>query len=309
MVAFHAAGMNALARTALVRVPSALHEPVRLFHGAAVERPEWEALSPLERRRLFVRARYGSLQSECVVSGTSAAALWGLPDFDATDWRLHVIDVRLDKTHTGRGVVRHAGRIRNGERVVVDGIPTTSLDRTVLDIARRQSFTHAVVVLDHVLRSALVSREGLVAALDALGPPGRLRGCRQAAAAIDFADARAESPGESISRVTARDLGGPAPELQREFETPLGRFRTDFWWPDAGLIGEFDGRLKYDDPRALWDEKNREDALRRLPEVRGFARWTMREAADARALAAVLSAAGLPLFRAAPISARRQPGS
>ncbi|WNY32902.1 hypothetical protein Q9Q99_11385 [Curtobacterium flaccumfaciens] len=116
-------------------------------------------------------------------------------------------------------------------------------------------------------------------------------------------------PASPISRVTARDLGGPAPELQREFETPLGRFRTDFWWPDAGVIGEFDGRLKYDDPRALWDEKNREDALRRDPEVRGFARWTMREAADARALAAVLSAAGLPLFRAAPISARRQPGS
>ncbi|WIE82989.1 hypothetical protein [Curtobacterium sp. MCPF17_021] len=75
------------------------------------------------------------------------------------------------------------------------------------------------------------------------------------------------------------------------------------------MIGEFDGRLKYEDPRALWDEKNREDALRRLPEVRGFARWTMREAADARALAAVLSAAGLPVLRAAPISARRQPSS
>jgi hypothetical protein len=306
VVAFQAAGMNTLAQTVLVRVPSALHEPVRLFHGAAVERPEWEALSLLERRRLFVRARYGSLESECVVSGTSAAALWGLPDFDAADWRLHVIDVRLDKTHTGRGVVRHTGRIQNGERVVVDGIPTTSLERTVLDIARRQSFTHAVVVLDHVLRFDLLRREGLAGALEALG---RVRGYRQAAAAIAFADRRAESPGESISRVTAHLLGVPAPELQHEFETPRGRFRTDFWWPDAGVIGEFDGRLKYDDPRALWDEKNREDALRRLPEVRGFARWTMREAADARALAAVLSAAGLPLFRAAPISARHQPGS
>jgi hypothetical protein len=75
------------------------------------------------------------------------------------------------------------------------------------------------------------------------------------------------------------------------------------------VIGEFDGRLKYDVPRALWDEKTREDTLRRLPEVRGFARWTMREAADARALAPVLSAAGLPLFRASPISARRQQDS
>lgn len=299
MVAFQAAGMNALAQTVLVRVPSALHEPVRLFHGAAVERSEWDALSPLERRRLFVRARFASLQSECVVSGISAAALWGLPDFDAADWRLHVVDVRLDKTHTGRGVVRHTGRIRDAERVLLDGIPTTSLERTVLDIARRQSFTHAVVVLDHVLRFDLLSRDGLA---DALGTLGRVRGCRQAAAAIDFADARAESPGESISRVTAHELGVPAPELQREFETPRGRFRTDFWWPDAGVIGEFDGRLKYDDTRTLWDEKTREDALRRLPEVRGFARWTMREATDAGSLAAVLSAAGLPVLRAAHLA-------
>jgi hypothetical protein len=299
VVAFHAAGMSSPAQTVLVRVPSLLDDPVRLFHGAAVERPEWEALSLLERRRLFVRARYGALQSECIVSGTSAAALWGLPDFDAAGWRLHVVDVRLDKTHTGRGVVRHAGRIGKGERVVVDGIPTTSLERTVLDIARRQSFTHAVVVLDHVLRLDMLRREELAAALEGLG---RVRGCRRAAAAIEFADARAESPGESISRVTAHDLGIPAPELQHEFSTPSGRFRTDFWWPDAGVIGEFDGRLKYDDPRALWDEKLREDALRRLPGVHGFARWTMRDAADAGALAAVLSAAGLPVLRAAHVA-------
>ncbi|MBF4607966.1 hypothetical protein [Curtobacterium sp. VKM Ac-1393] len=294
--------MSSTAQTVLVRVPSLLDDPVRLFHGAAVERPEWDALSALERRRLFVRARYGSLRSECVVSGVSAAALWGLPDFDPTDWRLHVLDVRLGKTHSGRGVVRHPGRITPDEVVLVDGIPTVALGRTVLDLARRQSFTHAVVVLDHVLRARMIERDALFTALEQLG---RVRGHRQAAAAIAFADPRSESPGESVSRVTAHGLGLPAPELQHEFSTPNGRFRTDFWWPDAGVIGEFDGRVKYDDAGALWDEKLREDTLRRLPGVHGFARWTMREARDPRALAAVLSAAGLPVLRAAQVPGRR----
>ncbi|MDM7889461.1 hypothetical protein QUG98_13460 [Curtobacterium sp. RHCJP20] len=84
---------------------------------------------------------------------------------------------------------------------------------------------------------------------------------------------------------------------QDEFVTGAGRFRVDFWWPSAGIIGEFDGRVKYDHPSTLWSEKRREDALRRLPEVRGFARWGIREALDPGLLAPVLLAAGLPLGR------------
>ena len=31
----------------------------------------------------------------------------------------------------------------------------------------------------------------------------------------------------------------------------------------TGLVGEFDGRVKYNRPSALWDEKLREDLIRR----------------------------------------------
>jgi hypothetical protein len=64
------------------------------------------------------------------------------------------------------------------------------------------------------------------------------------------------------------------------------------------VVGEFDGRVEYDDPEALWREKLREDALRRLPEVRSIARWTMREAVTPAALAHVLLSAGMPVLRA-----------
>ena len=223
---------------------SALHEPVRLFHGAAVERPEWEALSLLERRRLSSRhgtgpgvrlRRLGDL-GRCALG---VARLRRCRLAVARDRR----PARQDAHRSGRRSSHRADPERRARRS--RRYPDDVLERTVLDIARRQSFTHAVVVLDHVLRFDLLRREVLASAVEALG---RVRGCRQAAAAVAFADARAESPGESISRVTAHLLGVPAPELQHEFATPRGRFRTDFWWPDAGVIGEFDGRLKYDAP-------------------------------------------------------------
>lgn len=280
--------------TILTALPSTLDDPVRLFHGVAVERGDWAALGPLERRQLVVRARAARLQAHGVVSHRSAAALWGLPEHGRTDWRLHVIDPRTTKTHAGRGVVRHVGSIDERDVVLLGGIRTTSMLRTVVDVARTSTFEHAVVVLDHVLHVGALDRSVLEHALTAYA--GR-RGVRQASAALDFADAAAESPGESISRVTVERLGAPAPVLQHRFDTDRGVFRVDFWWPDAGVIGEFDGRVKYDDRDVLWHEKRREDALRRASRVQGFARWGMAEAGDPASLGALLVAAGLPIGR------------
>ena len=41
------------------------------------------------------------------------------------------------------------------------------------------------------------------------------------------------------------------------------RIRVDFLWPQQRLVGEFDGRVKYGEPQALWEEKLREDLIRR----------------------------------------------
>ncbi|MCT2042305.1 endonuclease domain-containing protein [Pseudoclavibacter alba] len=40
----------------------------------------------------------------------------------------------------------------------------------------------------------------------------------------------------------------PTPKLQYEARDPRGSFigRTDFAWPELGVLGEFDGRVKYD---------------------------------------------------------------
>jgi hypothetical protein len=92
-----------------------------------------------------------------------------------------------------------------------------------------------------------------------------------------MADGRAESPGESRSRYLCWSQGLPAPELQFPVRDEHGELVgvTDFAWPDHGVLGEFDGRVKYgrllkpgqEPGDVVFEEKVREDRLR---EVTGF---------------------------------------
>jgi very-short-patch-repair endonuclease len=96
---------------------------------------------------------------------------------------------------------------------------------------------------------------------------------RRAREVVSFADGRAESPLESISRVAFREMGLPVPELQVPLGVPPVGI-VDFYWEDYGVVGEADGLLKYADeaPDSLRAEKLRQEALEDL----GFivVRWT-----------------------------------
>ena len=136
----------------------------------------------------------------------------------------------------------------------------TSLARTAVDVARRADFRGGVVTAVAALRTGL-EREQLIAVAGACrGWPGGTRAVRAAA----FADGRAETPLESITRV-AYDLEGlPPPETQVEVRAPDGRLvgLVDFLWRAHRTVGEADGMLKYDDSGALRREKLREQDIR-----------------------------------------------
>lgn len=96
-------------------------------------------------------------------------------------------------------------------------------------------------------------------------------------------------------------LGFPAPELQAEFRDALGFVaRTDFYWRELKIIGEFDGEAKYLNDEylnggtareAVLKEKKREDRLRAM----GFkvVRWDWNTAIRPEKLLAKLEAAGV----------------
>mgnify|MGYP001671329974 CR=1 FL=1 len=130
--------------------------------------------------------------------------------------------------------------------------------------------------------------------------PETARGGPRARQAVRLADGRSESPGESMSRVRMWEHRLPKPELQVSVRVGSELYILDFYWPDHGVAGEFDGRVKYrsasfgQDPEdVVWREKLREDALRASGLT--VARWTWAQAwGDAGAqMLRRLSAAGV----------------
>lgn len=210
---------------------------VRLRRGVFMEADEPDAVE-LHRRQISAAA--ATLGPETVFGHESAAVLHHLPLLAG---RLR--EVVVLRTGGGHGAITptlHARRAELGDSqlTVVDGYPTTTLERTTSDLVRRLTFPEAVMLADAALRMG-VSR-------DAVGEAtARGRGCRMAARALGFADPLAESAGESLSRVRMHQAGLPMPELQHKVYDCTGVLvaRLDFWWEEFNLAGEFDGMIKY----------------------------------------------------------------
>lgn len=116
---------------------------------------------------------------------------------------------------------------------------------------------------------------------------GELRRIRRGIVCDAFADADAESPGESLSRVRMWQAGLVMPELQHVVTDAFDRFvaRTDFYWKHCRAVGEFDGEVKYGDLAAergvaavVMDEKRRQAQI----EDQGLRviRWTWQDIVD-----------------------------
>ncbi len=235
---------------------------IRVRRGAYSDHAEDEA------RAVHVQLIEGTwplLGANAVLSHGSAAALHGLPL-----WGSILKEVSVTRPSGGHGVRRpylHVWRapLAAIEVTTKDGFRLTSLERTALDAARLLPHERAVAVLDAALHlgadPSLLDRMLLDAA--------RRKGVRTARAALAFADKRAESVGESISRVRMAEVGLPAPILQFEVWDHLGLWvaRTDFCWRERRVVGEFDGRVKYNGTEAevadvVMAEKRREQAIR-----------------------------------------------
>jgi Protein of unknown function (DUF559) len=141
------------------------------------------------------------------------------------------------------------------------GICLTSVARTVVDLARTSSFRSGVVVADSALRSNQTSKAELQSVITDCA---RWPGLSRAKLVVEFADGRAESVLESISRVAFRDQGLPAPELQvwvgADDEGVIGR--ADFLWRRYNTIGEADGAIKYKDTARAISQLRRDAHLR-----------------------------------------------
>ena len=296
-------------------------ELVRVRAGVYYSKPAWLALKPWERYSATVAA-VAANDPSATLCYLTALRIWRLPCPRVPD-HVHLLTPsphkagRLPSTTcaakdpktglTGLEAVRGYGISRHHwevSTVEASGFSVTSLVQTVLDCVVRLELPQAVAVADEVLGSRRphgerLTRVELVEASACLTSAAKRRWVLDVLA---FADEAAESVGESRSRAIIRVLGLPAPVLQHTFYDSEGFIaRTDFFWPEYGVIGEFDGDAKYLDDELLGGrtaretvlaEKKREDRLRAL----GFTvvRWDWSAVTNPELLGQKLAAAGIP---------------
>ena len=209
---------------------------------------------------LQVAARVLVTGGDVVVSHRSAAVLHGLQLVDPPEQPTLTV-ARATGAAVGRPSDLRTAGVPAGHRTILCALPVTPRARTVADLLRESDdHLQAVAFADAALRSG-VDRAAVEAVL---ADCPRWPGVRRAGAAWAVADGRAESPLESRCRVWFARQGLPAPSPQVRIINDRGReiARVDFLFREQRTVCEADGRVKYDDPRALWREKRREDQLR-----------------------------------------------
>lgn len=278
---------------------------VPLVPDPAASRSELAAL----RYQTTVLAAAETLGSP-VFTGASAAVLAGLPIIG--DWPSAVWVLSRDAHGHARAGVTSIARPRSVDVGVVhrDGLATTEIEFTLIQVCRALPLVSALAAVDAALFDRRPRRASAPAPLTTLD---RLRDLHarllpyprsvRVGAVLARATASAETPLETLSRVSIEELGFPEPELQHELWLPeLGRHAVlDFHWPAYGIGAEADGREKYVGGsvqaglEAVHREKQREDAVRHR--LAGFARWEWDHAWHRTVLGRRLTRAGLPMTR------------
>lgn len=280
---------------------------VRVRPGAYLTATEWGSLSARDRHLVAMQAVTQTSRRRLLFSGPSAAALHGIPVLGGWPSRPHLIDYVGRRRAALVGVVTHRVDLADEDVVETGGVLVTSPLRTAIDLAATRGFLAGVVALDHVLGAAFgVSRADIEARIAEARP---FRSVRRVEAALAVATGFSETPLESLSLGQFHLLGLPRPRQQVEFVVDGRTHRADFYFEDADVIGEADGRSKYDPEsipgsspaERLWAEKDREDILRTV--VRGFARWNWDHALGGHELERRLRRAGVYPVRAFASSA------
>lgn len=228
----------------------------------------------------------------------SAAVLHGLPIWSDQLERVQVIRDRSGGGRARRHVVVRGMSLAADDIEVVDGLTTTTLARTVVDLACQLPMRRSVPVGDAALRTieeTAPERDLRAELAEVLDRAARRPGVPTARRAVAFFDPRSESPGESCSRVVMHERGLPPPELQYEIFDDNGLLvaRCDFAWPALRTVGEFDGLVKYSGQfggssnEVVIKEKRREDTIRSY----GWqvARWTWADLGRPAEFAATLN--------------------
>ncbi len=215
------------------------------------------AVERLSRDTYLPRALSGDLRQRiaaimltapegAVLSHTTAAALWDIqiPLQPADDRRVDLIVPETSRAESRRDRRVHRLPLASDEVTRVGPFPVTVMERMWRDLAGRLEPSALLAVTDQLLARGCAA--GDLRAQLVRRPTGR--GSARARSVLPVADARAESPMESVLRWLLHVAGLPVPDLQFGVRSVGGAFlgRADLAWPDHRVLVEFDGNVHRD---------------------------------------------------------------
>lgn len=291
---------TAIRKALLRRIGSAIVSPMP---GLFARKTRWEELNRAQRHVEIVRAL--ALQHpEWTFCSYSAACLLGLE----VSWRhlnvVHVCSATKPSARPGARIQRHrtepAGAIDQG------GISIMPPIQTVTDCLLQTGFADGMPIADSAISKLGLTREQLMEAVEKRAGARNGRAVRTVLTTLQYADARAESGGESAARAVMIETGFAPDRLQYELTDPFDStesMRTDFAWERQArelTLGELDGFVKYTDQamlagrttaETLVAERQREAHLSLYGHP--LIRFTMNEVRSAGVLAKKLQTAGV----------------
>jgi very-short-patch-repair endonuclease len=197
--------------------------------------------------------------SEAVLSHHSAAALWGLRNYSE-----RAIEVTASRKSTSsKQIRRHCSPLPPDEITVEEGIPVTTVPRTIFDLAANEPLDVVKSLLREAEFRELHDRLSL---WDLVGRyPGR-RGIRKVKIALEAL--RDEPVDERKSRLEERfdpflswhDL--PRPRFNDWILVGEKRFQVDCLWPEQRQIVELDGWQGHKTRTAFREDRARDRRLR-----------------------------------------------
>lgn len=265
---------------------------VRIRQGTYTTSDVWGAADGQERHRLAAAGVLLTHGDTVMLSHTSAAVEHGLRLWQPDLAKVHV--TRLDGG-TGRitdDIVYHEGTWTPDDVASKDDKLLVMPVRAGLEAATLANVEGGMVVLDSLLDLDLASEDELSAAAR---HTARWPHHQRLQVTVRLVRRGAQSVGESRSRYLCWSQHLPEPQLQFEVRDESGEVVavTDFAWLELGVLGEFDGRVKYgrllkpgEEPGdAVFREKQREDLVRSLTQCL-FVRLIWRDLYRPRATAA-----------------------